>query len=101
MFTELLPEGKLNLHRVGFVGSPRYHLGLSQSISEWPSNKIMFTAVSPNRPAGKNSFINCLSTIYWMGNNSRKKLKVRKKNIYLMTKCILFSAMAFYFIFYL
>ena len=74
---------------------------LLQSIPEWLSNKIMSAAVSPNASADKTGFINCLSTIYWTYDNNRKKLKTWNKNIYIITKCTLLLAMAFYFIFYL
>ena len=72
-----------------------------QFIAEWLSDKMMSAAVSPTTPADKKTGFNLLSTSYWAYGNNRKKLKTWNKNIYIITKCTLLLAMAFYFIFYL
>ena len=72
-----------------------------QSIAEWISVKVMSAAVSPNTAADKTGFINRLSTIYWMYDINRKKLKAWSKNVYLITKWVLLLAVVFCFIFYL
>ena len=74
---------------------------LLQSIAEWLSKKMMSAAVSPNTPADKTSFINHLSIIYWTYDNNRKKPRTWNKNVYLITKCMLFLAIACCFVFYL
>ena len=72
-----------------------------QFIADWLCNKIMSTAVSPNKSSDKTVFVNHASKIYCMVRNNKKNHKVWNKNIYSMTKSILFLGMAFYFIFYL